>query len=732
MSLPATNILPQHVDQTIAGAVDTLRTALEQKIGAATPSFVSRAALELADVPAVAQRVGLLIGESWVDAVRVSAEPAHALKAQGRGGQWWELRPNLITPDMAASPAEAATAAYKMSRSLAGPAGVVIDLPIDPAAMAAAATDQARHAVIQGYVDWAERNLVTASSEVRLVLPAGGWGVYGQLSRGTFETGGHSPPIVLRAGSVQTVTVQNIAFGAKRSEVVYVSVSNGGAGYTAATVAFSGGGGAGATATAKVAGGKVVGIVVTAGGSSWTSAPTVTISGDGAGAAATATINRNIVEVTATLSALPTTIAIGQPFGMRGLTYDSGSPHDGDWCSGGGVVKSFNAGAKTIVYDTTCPSVIVPSGGAMTAGSAVFPATWLKVSGGYTGKTSGKEGYINASQAGSLKLQNIMLAWVDGEDQADKGSQSGIHTGMGSARAHLYGNTGVIGFPNHQIRIVQGWLYGSSVFLAGGKTGENGFTLQNGGFAQTPSLFTGGFSGDAITIGDGCYYQAASGAIGASSRGLYVPGGQANYQLASIAGCVTGVYSNQGGETYLSTTVAIRRCSTGIRPESTGVVIGSPTFDRCTANAFSGLTINTWYQGGGWFGETAADARVRAAGVDVQAAGTLTFGAGASIVADKGTATDAGSGVTVNKMAGVITTQSLTTAAGASTTITVNNSLATAASVILLTRVGGTNTAGLPRAQVSSRAAGAFTLRVDNDHASAAFNGTLAYAFMVA
>ncbi len=71
--------------------------------------------------------------------------------------------------------------------------------------------------------------------------------------------------------------------------VSQITVTDGGDGYTAATVSFDGGGGEGAEATAVIADGAITGITVTKGGFGYTSAPTVTITGDGADATATAT-----------------------------------------------------------------------------------------------------------------------------------------------------------------------------------------------------------------------------------------------------------------------------------------------------------------------------------------------------------------------------------------------------------------------------------------------------------
>ena len=75
--------------------------------------------------------------------------------------------------------------------------------------------------------------------------------------------------------------------------VASVTVSNGGADYTTATVAFSlpdTQGGIQAQGTATVVGGEITAITVTTAGSGYLTPPTVTITGDGTGAVATATL----------------------------------------------------------------------------------------------------------------------------------------------------------------------------------------------------------------------------------------------------------------------------------------------------------------------------------------------------------------------------------------------------------------------------------------------------------
>ena len=107
----------------------------------------------------------------------------------------------------------------------------------------------------------------------------------------------------------------------------------------------------------------------------------------------------------------------------------------------------------------------------------------------------------------------------------------------------------------------------------------------------------------------------------------------------------------------------------------------------------------------------------------MRATAGLSVGAGAVTTA-------AGAG-TLHAHSGKITTEALATAAGATTDIVITNNRVAAADIILLTRVGGTNTAGTPTLEVSAQSAGSFTIRVRNAHATAALNGTLVIAFAV-
>jgi len=90
--------------------------------------------------------------------------------------------------------------------------------------------------------------------------------------------------------SQSTATVASIITAqgsAATGLVTFILVTNGGSGYTSATVTISGTG-TGATAQAWLSGGKVIGIQMTSFGSGYTTGTTVSITGTGTGATATA------------------------------------------------------------------------------------------------------------------------------------------------------------------------------------------------------------------------------------------------------------------------------------------------------------------------------------------------------------------------------------------------------------------------------------------------------------
>lgn len=86
--------------------------------GVEAMNLMSVAELQAATIPVLVQYVMVYLGGVAVPAFRVGANPNHALAALASNGQWWEFRPQIVTPAMAASADLAAEAAYAMGRPL--------------------------------------------------------------------------------------------------------------------------------------------------------------------------------------------------------------------------------------------------------------------------------------------------------------------------------------------------------------------------------------------------------------------------------------------------------------------------------------------------------------------------------------------------------------------------------------------------------------------------------------
>lgn len=116
--------------------------------------------------------------------------------------------------------------------------------------------------------------------------------------------------------------------------------------------------------------------------------------------------------------------------------------------------------------------------------------------------------------------------------------------------------------------------------------------------------------------------------------------------------------------------------------------------------------------------------------VTVKDSAKLRLEGSSALEVEAGAVTLATNAGTLSQLAGKITTEALTTAAAGSATLTVTNDLVEATDIIILTWNGGTSTNGTPVAKVVP-GAGSFVITLANKHASAAFNGTFIFGFLV-
>lgn len=116
------------------------------------------------------------------------------------------------------------------------------------------------------------------------------------------------------------------------------------------------------------------------------------------------------------------------------------------------------------------------------------------------------------------------------------------------------------------------------------------------------------------------------------------------------------------------------------------------------------------------------------------AAGALVRGPltvyGLRVDAGTKTATAVSGAATLNKLSGTITTESLSTAAGGVYTLTLTDSVLLASDLVFVSVANGSNTQGSPVASTAIASTGNVIIKVQNAHASQAFNGTLKINFV--
>lgn len=95
------------------------------------------------------------------------------------------------------------------------------------------------------------------------------------------------------------------------------------------------------------------------------------------------------------------------------------------------------------------------------------------------------------------------------------------------------------------------------------------------------------------------------------------------------------------------------------------------------------------------------------------------------------TATAASGAATLNSDVGIVTSEAITTAAGAVYTLTLTNSEIAAGDMVFASVSFGAGTGGMPNVAAVTPAAGSVVIKVQNIHASAAFNAAIVISFKV-
>lgn len=549
-----------------------------------------------------------------------------AAHVQTVAGEWFELDMPIVTVAMCGGNTnDTVTAANFINKPMIIPAGATATLTITPTT---ASTDTTRNAVMQDAITWFG-SCIQGNNSISIinVSETGGIDVQGQL---TFEdpSTGSSSPGILRFQMPATYTVAGVepqitaidfesvvsgtsviaapAYGG----LVAASMNNLGTGYAGPSFnvpVTASKAGTGTVATAYTSGGVITALVIDDPGTGWVAGETATFDFTGGGGSnasvAAYIVNPNVVPVTITLdAALPSNIAVGMPFGIRGATGDDGGTNtDGGAINGAFIVTAFDSTNRRVSFNLTsiAGAQVDCSGGI--AGAVTFPGAWINVRGGYEGGS--REGYMNVGHGTEVQFARTFVCFdPSATDYPYKTNQKGLWSGALGGRVHTFsGVTAFVGFPHSQIRFVQaGPSYLNRIRLGGGILGGTGLTVQNGGSCQVASGAIGGLRTNGALAGMGCYVQLGGTDFGACGTGVAAPGGIISYETCNLTGCETGAEATLGGVASGEATATLKRCKTGVSYNLGGRVIQLASLVTNSRTAAGTTDSNYWARGGWW------------------------------------------------------------------------------------------------------------------------------------
>lgn len=340
------------------------------------------------------------------------------------------------------------------------------------------------------------------------------------------------------------------------------------------------------------------------------------------------------------------------------------------------------------------------------------------------------EGYLNIERGGSLWIQELGVAyrgWLSGRTGSQK-DQDAIAPSRDFSTLNISTAGVIAGAGDKVIRMSGSVTCFLNLGFVGGGGCQEALYSQVGGHVHAQRFFFGpaiqntiGLALNSNFIFSRCQFTGGSRAIYSLSN--------SNVYLGTCIIFGSNIGIEAGASRLAFTTVQVTNNNVGTYFYGLSDAQGILTF---SGNAVDSRTIEN---GEGTTNTNYGGARWNTSQTGTQSLpyifDTVNFGAGGFINLDSAVETDAGAGVTIDKMAGSVTSQALTTAAGSKDTITVTNSLAASSSHILCSVVGGTYTTGIPYVTITNRTAGSFVININNTHPSAALNGTVIVQFQI-
>lgn len=288
----------------------------------------------------------------------------------------------------------------------------------------------------------------------------------------------------------------------RSGQVVSISMTTGGSGYTAPpTVTFSGGGGTGAVGVAHMAGTLVESVVITNGGTGYTSAPTVILSGT---AAATASVYAGDVVPSSFVRSRFNDLYVFDGMG-RGLRWDGSA----STMQPIGLQKPYKG--PTVSIASTAMAGFVDSVNVVSAGNGYSAAPAVTFSGGFATKSAAGRAEVMGGRVVGITLSEPGAGYQSAPSvtlSASNSSGAAFSVGvLGAVRAVTLtsGGSGYTTAPTVVFSTAQGLTSANAVAILSDTGSISAIELLSGGTgatgAVTATLSGGGGAGASLAVG---------------------------------------------------------------------------------------------------------------------------------------------------------------------------------------------------------------------------------------
>ena len=260
-------------------------------------------------------------------------------------------------------------------------------------------------------------------------------------------------------------------------------------------------------------------------------------------------------------------------------------------------IQTYGVSATTATVDTALTTKF-----GFTPNRAIFYRTTIKADGnGWDG--GAVEGFINATEGGTVNLEDIAIAYVPPVGQDPNTDERDIlFAGRGPSHIGCLDYVSICGAGDKVLRFANGATgYINRSCFGGGELGKEGIQILNSNITLVRCSF-GSYSVADISVGAGGILFATGCNITGAPRGIQITGHTANvaYYTGGISFCNTGVVAAAGSIEFNDNSEIVKCIDPLDLPAANG---GAKIFGdmQLSENFNTPLSANTWIYGSAWY-----------------------------------------------------------------------------------------------------------------------------------